>query len=316
MVGGGDSGPAVVPGKPAEACSSPRSTTKTARRCRPTASSATEDIEILIEWINRGAPWPKSSIATRTRNGSRFEITDEDRAFWSFQPIADPPLPEHERHRLAANDDRSLCSGSTGRSRPRAVAAGRQAHADPPRDVRPDRPAADARGDRRVPGRRLARCLRPRGRSPARLAALRRALGPALARRGPLRRGPGPHVPGPQVSRRLPLPRLGRQGVQRRPAVRPIRHGSRSPPTCSTAATQSNATCRRWASSPSGRSTTATAKKLDQIDDRIDTLTPRLPGPDGRLRPLPRPQVRSDLDERLLRPGRRLRQHRVRGVRR
>ena len=40
---------------------------------------------------------------------------------------------------------------------------------------------------------------------------------------------------------------------------------------------------------------------------------PRFPGPDGRLRPLPRPQVRPDPDNRLLRPDRRLRQHRVRG---
>ena len=39
---------------------------------------------------------------------------------------------------------------------------------------------------------------------------------------------------------------------------------------------------------------------------------PRLPRPDRRLRPLPRPQVRPDPDDGLLRPGRRLRQHRVR----
>ena len=39
---------------------------------------------------------------------------------------------------------------------------------------------------------------------------------------------------------------------------------------------------------------------------------PRLPGPDGRLRPLPRPQVRPDPDHRLLRARGRLRQHRLR----
>ncbi len=54
--------------------------------------------------------------------------------------------------------------------------------------LRPDRPAADARGSRGVRRRRVARGLRE-GRRPAPgLAAVRRALGPALARRGPLRR--------------------------------------------------------------------------------------------------------------------------------
>ena len=78
------------------------------------------------------------------------------------------------------------------------VAAGRQAGPDPPGHVRPDRPAADARGGRGVPQRRLARGVREGRRPAARLAPLRRALGPALARRRPLRRGPGPHLPGPR----------------------------------------------------------------------------------------------------------------------
>ena len=48
----------------------------------------------------------------------------------------------------------------------------------------------------------------------------------------------------------------------------------------------------------------------DQIDDRIDTVTRGLPGPDGRLRPLPRPQVRRHPDGRLLFALRGLRQQR------
>ena len=54
--------------------------------------------------------------------------------------------------------------------------------------LRPDRPAADARGGRRVRRRPGARRLREAGRPAAGVAALRRALGPALARPGPLRR--------------------------------------------------------------------------------------------------------------------------------
>ena len=41
---------------------------------------------------------------------------------------------------------------------------------------------------------------------------------------------------------------------------------------------------------------------------------PRVPRPDRRLRPLPRPQVRPDPHVRLLRPGRHLRQHRLQGI--
>ena len=54
---------------------------------------------------------------------------------------------------------------------------------DPPAQPRPDRPAADDRGGRRLPGRHPRRRLRPAGRAAARLAALRRALGADLARR-------------------------------------------------------------------------------------------------------------------------------------
>jgi hypothetical protein len=94
MVAGGDSGPAVVPGKPSESLLISAIHYELSPQMPPDGKLRDQDIEILIEWINRGAPWPKSSIAPRTRNGSRFEISDDDRAFWSFQPIADPPVPD------------------------------------------------------------------------------------------------------------------------------------------------------------------------------------------------------------------------------
>ena len=48
---------------------------------------------------------------------------------------------------------------------------------------------------------------------------------------------------------------------------------------------------------------------LDVVDEQIEATTQRLPRPDGRLRPLPRPQVRPDPPARLLRAVRHLPQH-------
>ena len=163
-----------------------------------------------------------------------------------------------DRHRpLHARASRARGAG--------AGARGRQAHADPPRDARSDRPAADARGDRGVRAGRVARRVREGGRSPARLAALRRALGPALARRRALRRGRLP-LARPEAARlqpvpeRLPVSRLGDQGVQRRPAVRPVRQARSWPATCSATRRRARARCPRSASSASVPGSTTTAR--------------------------------------------------------
>ena len=113
------------------------------------------------------------------------------------------------------------------------VSPGRQADPDPPRHVRPDRPAADPGGGRGVRGRSVARRLRQGRRPAAGLAPLRRALGAALARRGPLRRHQGLR---PLRGRELPLgvhlSRLRDPGLQRRRALRSVhrRATGRRPP--------------------------------------------------------------------------------------
>src|SRR5439155_8634795 len=102
---------------------------------------------------------------------------------------------------LAQFAHRRVRSGETGRGETATRTARRETRADPPGSLRPDRPAADARGGRGVPPRRIAECLRE-GRGPAaEVAALRGAVGPALAGRGSLRRGPGAHLRGQAVHR-------------------------------------------------------------------------------------------------------------------
>src|SRR5262249_31144525 len=47
----------------------------------------------LTTWVQRGAPWPAAPANGDAIRATGEKISAADRAFWSFQPIADPPLP-------------------------------------------------------------------------------------------------------------------------------------------------------------------------------------------------------------------------------
>ena len=111
-----------------------------------------------------------------------------DSHHWAFLPPVRPPLPEVKNRAWVRNPIDNFILAELEKSRPHALARSGQSHADSPPEPRPDGAAADARGDRRIPGRPAPGRLREAGRPAARLAALRRALGPPLARRGALRR--------------------------------------------------------------------------------------------------------------------------------
>ena len=264
-----------------------------------------DKIATLTQWVKIGLPWPKAppTASVHSSVAGSFHVRPEDRQFWSLQPVTMPPLPTVRdtawpRTGVDAFILAKLEAGGVAPAPPADKGTLlRRVTFDliglPPTPDEVDAFLADV----------VRAGLRPRGRPPARFAALRRAVGPALARRGPLRRGPGPHVPGPAISAGLPLSRLGRAWPSTRdmPYDR-LRPTNRSPPTCSTGRTAPSG-WRPWASSPAGRSTTATrtARPVRRPHRHAD---PRLPRADGRLRPLPRPQVRPDPDRRLLRPGR------------
>jgi hypothetical protein len=94
ILAGGENGPVVVPGNPDQ------SKLIEAIRYRnkdlqmpPDAPLAPDQVDVLTGWIRMGAPWPANtgpiSAAHRVRR-----ITDENRAFWSFQPVRDPVVPQ------------------------------------------------------------------------------------------------------------------------------------------------------------------------------------------------------------------------------
>ena len=230
------------------------------RQMPPKGKLKEAEIAALTEWVKTRRPWPESRTATPARRDGRVRQDPRPTRGRTGRSgrSSTPDVPRGEERRLATGRDRPLRPRQARSARAAAGRGGRQADLDPPRDVRPDRPAADARGGRGVPRGRFARGVRQGGRSPARVAALRRALGAALARRRPLRRGPGAHVRGPEVPARLPLPRLGRAGVQRRHALRPLRRRADRRRPDRRARADATSGWPRSASSASGRSITAT----------------------------------------------------------
>ena len=141
------------------------------------------------------------------------------------------------------------------------------------------------------------------------LAPVRRAVGPALARPRPVRRDRRVQErQGP--AQRLALSRLGRQGPQRRPALRPVRRPParrrrdrpRRPRRLHRHRVQPELAVRGQQHGPRPEPA-VDARRHDRHDDL------GRPRPDRRLRPLPRPQVRPDQPEGLLPdPGPLLRQ--------
>jgi Protein of unknown function (DUF1549)/Protein of unknown function (DUF1553)/Planctomycete cytochrome C len=87
---GGESGPAVVPGKPADSLLV-EAVNFEGLEMPPTGKLAPQQIAVLTRWVSLGAPWPGGDrTAHAAAISSRLPLTRisaDDRAFWSFQPI-------------------------------------------------------------------------------------------------------------------------------------------------------------------------------------------------------------------------------------
>jgi hypothetical protein len=88
---GGDGGPALVPGKPEQSAMIKAVTWEDPDlQMPPKEKMPAGEIEILRQWVAKGAPW--SASAAKSRKPEK-KITDADRAWWSFQPVKMPPIP-------------------------------------------------------------------------------------------------------------------------------------------------------------------------------------------------------------------------------
>ncbi|MBM83235.1 MAG: hypothetical protein CMJ78_21955 [Planctomycetaceae bacterium] len=96
MVRGGLRGPAIIPGKPEQSLLIRAVRHGELFKMPPKRKLPQAEIAALAKWVADGAVWPNAKPVdpkeTKGEN-SEYTLTDEQKAFWSFQPIRRPELP-------------------------------------------------------------------------------------------------------------------------------------------------------------------------------------------------------------------------------
>jgi len=95
LLEGGKNGPAVVEGNAADSLLIRAVRHADANLKMPMVGDKLSDQEIadLSHWVDAGAPWPDTRLMSEKAGDNGFRITPEQRRFWSFQPLRQPPLP-------------------------------------------------------------------------------------------------------------------------------------------------------------------------------------------------------------------------------
>ncbi|HEY3901000.1 MAG TPA: DUF1549 domain-containing protein [Chthoniobacter sp.] len=104
---GGDTGPALVPGKPEE---SPMIEAVHYQnkdfQMPPKQKLSDAEIAVLEKWIKIGAPWPEDAASKITVTEGGF--SDEQRKFWCFQPLAKVSPPKTDSPWVRNDIDRFI----------------------------------------------------------------------------------------------------------------------------------------------------------------------------------------------------------------
>jgi hypothetical protein len=109
MLKGGDDGPVLVPGKPDKSLLFRMVHTGEMPKREKKLSGG--DVALIRQWIATGA---KTTRPEPAHVGKGSGITEEDRAFWSFQPIRQPSIPATKpKDRARTAIDAFLLSGMT-----------------------------------------------------------------------------------------------------------------------------------------------------------------------------------------------------------
>jgi hypothetical protein len=127
LLAGGDTGPAVVPGRPEQSLLIKAIEQQGELKMPPKDRLPAADVARLRRWVALGAPWPRAaSVATAPSDGS-FTATEEQRRWWAFQPVRSPAPPEvKDRDWPQSEIDRFLLAELEARRIPPARPADRR----------------------------------------------------------------------------------------------------------------------------------------------------------------------------------------------
>jgi hypothetical protein len=92
LLAGGESGPAIVPGKPDESLLVD-AVKYASLEMPPDGKLSESEIEVLTQWVKIGAPWPKEHGGAGPGLRKKDKITAEDRQYWAFQPVQRAAVP-------------------------------------------------------------------------------------------------------------------------------------------------------------------------------------------------------------------------------
>ena len=94
LLRGGDSGPSIVPGRPDESLLV-EAIRYESLEMPPRSKMPEAEINIFVEWIQMGAPWPDDLKITDAAPAAADEFPLEQRrsSHWAWQPLQDPPVP-------------------------------------------------------------------------------------------------------------------------------------------------------------------------------------------------------------------------------
>jgi mono/diheme cytochrome c family protein len=91
LMQGGEHGPAIIPGKPDESLLVKAVRHEGELQMPPGGKLNEVQIAALVRWVSRGAAWSGDAPGVTIRSGS---ITEQERRFWSFLPVKEPPVPD------------------------------------------------------------------------------------------------------------------------------------------------------------------------------------------------------------------------------
>ena len=106
LLKGGDLGAAIIPGDPdgslvIKMVKEPRADLRMPRKKAPLTA---DEVDVLVSWIRGGAPWPERAAQTGGTRMAGLPVSAGDRAFWSFQPLAHPSVPQPKNENWPSND--------------------------------------------------------------------------------------------------------------------------------------------------------------------------------------------------------------------